>query len=92
MNAREKEEFKEEVDAWIKNFKHDLDIFSGELDDYNDEVNNHREELQFNFENLCRLENKIDRIELLLEKVIDSVHINNVKNITSMQPLKDKAF
>ena len=93
MNKNTEGDFTFQVDGWIKSFKKDLEIFSSEMDDYNDEVNNHREELQFNFENLCRLENRIDRIEIMLEKVLGNMNTDaSTTKVSNLQQLKDKTF
>jgi len=94
MTKIEAEDFQFEVDAWIKSFKKDIDLFSSELDGCNDEIGNHREELQFHFENICKLENKVDHMEELMEKILLNMElrdsINRIEKKRSLQPLKEK--
>jgi len=93
MNKKEAEQFKADVDSWIKSFKGDLATFSSEIDDCTDDVTAHREELQFNFENLCRLETRIDKIEGMLESVLYALEFTKAKDkFSNVQPLKDKSF
>ncbi len=74
MKKEEHIRFRQEVDAWIKGFRKELQDFSADVDDVDDEVKSHSEELQFQFENLCRIESRIDKLEETFERILDEMN------------------
>ncbi|MFH1850676.1 MAG: hypothetical protein ABH879_10960 [archaeon] len=74
-------DFRREIDAWIKGFRRELNAHSSEMDDFGDMIRAHNEEIRFNYENIVRLETKLDRIETLLEDVYGALSREQAREV-----------
>jgi len=54
---------RQDVDAWIKDFNRRLQILDIDTLNNSECVNTNTEEIAFNYENMCRIEHKLDRLE-----------------------------
>ncbi|NOZ80219.1 MAG: hypothetical protein GXP63_00985 [DPANN group archaeon] len=83
------EDFRDDVDQWIKGFKRDIDCFSNELDDLSDEFSKQREEHLLFYENLDRVEQKVDHLQASFEKM--AVLLGRQAELSgTVQPLKER--
>ena len=57
------EAFREGVDAWMKDVSAVLVCVGNDLESCAQTINNNAEETVFQYEQLCRLEEKVDRLE-----------------------------
>ncbi len=85
---QEQETLKEEMDAWVKSLRQELQLTGSQLDDAIDELQKHKEELQFNYDNISMLQGRIDGIELTLERLVSLVEGITAKKTVHMAPLK----
>ena len=82
------EQLKQEMDAWIKSLRQEIKIAGDELDDALDEQRKQKEEIQFNYENITQLQERLDKIELTMERLVSLVENLTMRKTVHLKPLK----
>ena len=89
-NKVEAANFRDEVDQWIKSFKRGIDLFSNDMDDLSDEFEKQREEHLMFYENLDRVERKIETLQESFDKVASLLKADQRRVLSNITPLRNR--